>query len=1303
MDELRVVACPHPFRAERIDCSLPAGLSVAEILQRLAPPGALDCCAHVFVDGAPVPLEQRQQLRPRPGQLITVRVVPGVGGGKKNPLAVIMSIALIAATPYLGTLVSGKLGLGLVIGRAGIGVGMALVGIAGQLAIQAIAPPPRQKLADFSAGKDAPSYSLGGGRNRLSPYDVVPQVLGRHLIVPPYGAPPYTELVGQDQYLRMLFVLGYGPLSVEDPKIGESPLFAYSDVQWEVRPGFLDDSPLTLFPSSVTEEVVGATITEAGGWVSRTTQPGVEEIAVELLFPQGLVRFDNLGNRGVAAVEFQARYRPSSGGDWIAIGSEVAVGAPVKIKVVQTAYFLSSDFVWIDKKTGAIQHAAGIGQFPADVYPICYAIRPFDRDLTQGEFYDVRPDILKQFDANSFAPSISGPFEITIAAGRFPTSLATISGAQASALRYGVTARVPAGQYEVQVRRATPDTTSPQLFDIMVWSVLRSVKFADPITLPGLAKIALRIKATDQLNGIVDQFSVVATSICKDWDGSAWVERPTSNPAALARHLLQGPANPKPRSDAELDLVAFEDLAVACSAKGWRFGAVVERETTTAQLLSDVLAAGRASRGKRDGLHTVIREQLQTTPWGHLTPRNAAEFSGEKTFAAIPHALRVRFVNETSWRQDEVLVYDDGYSAANASRFENLDFYGITNADQAWRFGRFHLATARLRPESHSCVTDFEHLVFSRGDLILVTDDVAMHGLGSARIKTVVIDDDPQSEHYNKALGIQIDELLAMETGKTYAVRIRRSDGGSLYRAIVTAEGEHDSLSFAVPVNAIDAPAAGDLLSFGYTDQETAQKIVTRIDMLPDLAARVHYVDAAPAIHSADIGSISPYNPQISHGADITAFAPAAPQILGMVSDDRALIRRADGTIISRILVSFAAGSGGGRTSTIELQFRAAGSTGAWSVVPTVNADAGEVVVDAVEDGVTYDLRLRSLSPYGVPSAWTLAVHTVVGKTSPPPDPDVFLIRVQADGTREFTARVNAPPVDFAGYLIRYRAGTDWTWDDMQPLHDGILTTMPWETNLLSAGDYVFAVRSIDTTGNLSAGAKYIETTIPDPRLAGLLDMYSEFVEGWPGTKTSAFVTAEGYLSALDADTWADKTTWANWTRWNQNPLTPIIYQREHDIGVIVAFIPLVTVQADGTATIEEQHSDDRSTWSAWAAIGPLVTCRYLRVRVTVAGSYPILRDMQTLLSAKPRITDIEDLDTATLTGAQRIGTGDIRLPIPAGFAVIKRVEVTLQNVGAGWSWELIDKNTTTGPRIRIYNGSNTLADAVIDATVRGI
>jgi len=110
-----------------------------------------------------------------------------------------------------------------------------------------------------------------------------------------------------------------------------------------------------------------------------------------------------------------------------------------------------------------------------------------------------------------------------------------------------------------------------------------------------------------------------------------------------------------------------------------------------------------------------------------------------------------------------------------------------------------------------------------------------------------------------------------------------------------------------------------------------------------------------------------------------------------------------------------------------------------------------------------------------------------------------------------------------------------------------------------------------------------------------------------------------------------------------------------------------------------------------------------LNYEAAVAGGIPIIKTMRTILSATPIVDIIEDQNSALLAGAYRIGTGDVRVPIVKLFSTIKKVDVALQSVGAGWSWELIDKDKVVGPRIKIYNSSNVPADAVFDATVTGI
>jgi hypothetical protein len=144
-------------------------------------------------------------------------------------------------------------------------------------------------------------------------------------------------------------------------------------------------------------------------------------------------------------------------------------------------------------------------------------------------------------------------------------------------------------------------------------------------------------------------------------------------------------------------------------------------------------------------------------------------------------------------------------------------------------------------------------------------------------------------------------------------------------------------------------------------------------------------------------------------------------------------------------------------------------------------------------------------------------------------------------------------------------------------------------------------------------------------------------------------------------------------------------------------------VLADGSQTIEERHSDDDISYTAYAAIGPLVDARYIDIRVTVTGAFPKIKTERIILSASPLVEFINDLDTSTLTGSYRIGTGDIRLPITKPFLVVKKVEVSPQSVGAGWSVDYVDKDTSVGPHVKLYNGSNALTDATIDARIEGV
>jgi hypothetical protein len=82
------------------------------------------------------------------------------------------------------------------------------VSIIGTMAINALIPPPTPKALGASGDPFQQLNSLTGTSNQASPFGVIPCVVGSFRFFPPHAALPYTEISGDDQYLRMLLDLG---------------------------------------------------------------------------------------------------------------------------------------------------------------------------------------------------------------------------------------------------------------------------------------------------------------------------------------------------------------------------------------------------------------------------------------------------------------------------------------------------------------------------------------------------------------------------------------------------------------------------------------------------------------------------------------------------------------------------------------------------------------------------------------------------------------------------------------------------------------------------------------------------------------------------------------------------------------------------------------------------------------------------------------------------------------------------------------------------------------------------------------
>lgn len=1025
-----VTAAPHAMRMDdRIQIEIPAGASLADMVAQVQPDRRWHSHTIVMLGGEPIDRALWGRIRPKPGTHVVIRTVAqGGGGGDKNLIATVLSVALIVATvvvaPYLAPGLAAATGMTVGVSQALIGAGINLLG---GLLINAIAPPPRPTLGQVSGtqGRDSATYQIQGARNRAAVWQPVPLVLGRHRIVPPYGAQPYTEISGNDQYLRLLFVVGYGIVDVSDIKIGDTPISQFDNVSTQVRgPGV----GTSLYSNQVVTTDVGVPLSkEPITWANRTTAVDADEISVDLIFPQGIF------------------WVPNDSPDRLAVRMQVEI-----------QYKLTSSSTWLN------------------------------------------------------APG-------------FPRLL---GGKQTSAMLRGYSWSVPTGQYDVRVRRLRSTTSAGSeliqgqgqaqvVVDTLQWTILRTIRHTEPVSTEirdATTRLAVRIRASEQLQRVVDTLSCLAEPEIPDWTGSSWVTRKTSNPASIYRHLLQGPQSPKPLSNNRIDIAGLQAFHEHCDSNGFLAEGVVDYDTTLFEQLQAICSAGRAAFGMRDGKFSVIVDKEQSAPIQHFTPRNSWGFEAEKIFPDRVHAFRVRFADRDSdYRQDERIVYDDGFNAGNATQFEELDLPYATDRSQIYKLTRYYLASARLRPEQYRLTVDLAHIVCTRGDLVRVQHDVMLVGLASGRIKSI------ETDGSGDVTAITLDERVTMVEGTNYGVVIVSDLNVETTRPVMTDPGETATLTLSSPIAAAGAPEPGWLVIFGEHGTETIDAIVNRIEMLDDLQARLTLVDAAPAVlHAAD-GPIPPFDPGITlPQPDPQIARPLPPRVVSIETGAAALARTPEG-LVARAIINLAP-RGDVEAAGYIVRYRRTESGGDdvqndWISLTSDGTEA--VILRDVAEGETYEFQARSFTQFGVSSFWTEPqIITVIGQTEPPADVSGFSANV-VDGQANLDWDANTE-ADLSHYRIRYSPTKQGaTWVNAVDLVTKVGKPATSITVPALVGTYL--IKAVDLGGRESVTAAAAITNIA--RVQGL--NFVEAVENqnpdWPGDRDGVYYSDSLGGLVLDA------------------------------------------------------------------------------------------------------------------------------------------------------------------------------------------
>lgn len=826
------------------------------------------------------------------------------------------------------------------------------------------------------------------------------------------------------------------------------------------------------FNSSGANGKLNANKSIATTWVTKQLDEEVDELTITFEYPQGLYTVNqDSGAKSSHESQVAIAYKKVSDPSWISANGFVKgitttlPERPVDRYVENEIATVYQNYQWtsfVVTNDNTLYYKRGDVSRNRETTPVPKILEN-ERELYRClvNYTDVIQTVISWIPASGLGISVSG-LTVTITDGYVDRDSDALHLKKKAISPFSKTIKynVPRGIYEVKVRN-TSKPSGDYDTGTVVFSALTGYKNSKPITFPKpLAMSAIRARATNQINGQIDGFIGTCQSICPDWDSATqtWITRPTSNPASLYRYVLQHPANAKRCSDAGINLTELQEWHEFCTANNFEYNNVINNASSLYEVMKDIAAAGRASPTRIDAKWSVIVDKPRDSIIQHFTPHNSWGFEGSKSLPKMPHAFRVTFNNEDKgYQPDERIVYDDGYNESNATLFEGLAFPGVTRSSSVFKHARMHLAQIKLRPETYVLNTDLEHLVCNRGDLVRVTHDVPMWGLGSGRVKSKL-----------SSTSLLVDEALGMQAGKQYGIRFRCQDGSSVVKTVV-AKSEDGYFNQIDLTSALDSDEGldGDLFLYGEINQESVDLIVIGVEPSTNLTARLTLVDYSPAIYDSDLGVIPPFDSKITLQPGLLRKAiTQVPENVVAQSGDYALIETSPGSYKYGLRLNWTNPINLPADVThVEAQIDWYGdNTIDWLTSVKVPVSNGTVLFEEVDKNENYVYHLRYVDTYGRTGKWTDEGSTTIeGRTRPPVAPTEFRY-IEEFGSLQLTWNTSSE-FDVKRYEVRTQ-DSDWGINNQYRVYygDGIKAYY----SFTNTGVYNFYVRSVSDDGVMS-------------------------------------------------------------------------------------------------------------------------------------------------------------------------------------------------------------------------------------------
>ena len=846
-------------------------------------------------------------------------------------------------------------------------------------------------------------------------------------------------------------------------------------------------------------------------------------------------------------------------------------------------------------------------------------------------------------------------------------------------------------EWEVRVRRTSEPRDGTQERDQIQFAALRASQ-PDTGDYAGQTRLALRVQASGQLSGRLDRLNALVHQKVPVYRNGAWTtgnER-SSNPAAIFRWYARG-IFVRGRLAAGVGLRAAriddDNLAswyIWCEGQGLACDLVLQSAATHDEILGTIAQCGRAAMTWATGRLGVVYEEAELDVTGLVTPGNILQgtFRVDWPPGGLADEIVVRFVDpENDWQYSSVRRTRPGLTGPPVTS-STITARGITNRDHAAI--ECNLTAARQHYHRRRLTWEMSHegRAFMKGDVVMVTHSLIDGGMVGrvARLHGADITLD-------RAVGIGSEAWLAVrrQDGRLHMSRVDRAVAGL---------GPTRDITLRKPVEDPADTEPQDVLWRLYDTSLPPRRVrITGVEPIDDRRFKFTAIDEDENYHLAATSDLSVPLPDIM---------PRTPRVVTVsITENPVRISAGYAVEIEAVLTVTGDWRGGFVTMSIEngpattVATMANGETRArWAAPRTGNATI--TVIPGSQ-----------IAPVGEPFVTS---YNIKGVPFSPGVPENLLIDVLGDGTR----RLRWTPPDatnLAGVIIRYFPTANGTpdWDSMTPLHRGFLTASPLETVEPTLGEWTFVARAIDTGGTLSKGDTRINAEIGPQRQGNAALWRCPSAEGWPGTVEFAVRSNDGRdaLEGRGSYTWRDLDQWAAWESWgagdgNQAVRYMAYTPLPEDLRTAIVFALDWSGEAEGTVELQVRSGATRAAalgarWAAYAP-GTTLTARWVQVQWRLTGDGANVLSLDHLcwsVIAPTTSRQLLDANTADWPGSASNGR-----QVPHDLAIVTDVDLTLQSVGAGWTWSLESKAPL---RIRIFDGSGNPADAVVDIIIRGL